>query len=187
MVIIMSVTDVIVIGFYGDSSDISLYNAASKIAAVGALFLVLINIIISPKLAVLYESNRLSELKSIVNVSLLISSTTAIVIFVIIFLNAKPMLSFFGSGFERSVNTLILLSIGQAVLLATGPSSSFMMMCGQGVKLRKSSIYAMLLNLILNLILVPIFSIEGAAFSTSVSLVVKNIMNLKVMMNMVKI
>ena len=181
LVVLMSATDIIVIGFYSDSVSVALYSAANKIAALGSLFLVLINVFTNPRFAVLYRRSMADELRILVNRSLFVGSLLGIVIFLVISVNSRYFMSFFGEDFERGAMALIILAFGQSVLLATGPSSSFMMMCGKESQLRKSSFYALLLNLILNFLLVPIYSFNGAAIATTVSLIMKNILNFMVM------
>ena len=76
-------------------------------------------------------------------------------------------------------DALIITSIGYFVLFVSGPSAVMLMMTGYEKDYRNILIYTSILNLALSVVFVSFFGLLGAAISTSVSLIVKNIASLR--------
>ena len=88
---------------------------------------------------------------------------------ILVSLNKQITISLFGNGYLQSAQSLILLSfsmffvfmdtIFMAPLLFSGRQKSYLFLVSQGA----------LLNIVLNLIFIPIYSFKGAAFATIAS------------------
>ncbi|MBS1270306.1 MAG: hypothetical protein MAG794_01261 [Gammaproteobacteria bacterium] len=87
----------------------------------------------------------------------------------------KLLLSIFGGDFTAGYTSLTILAAGQLFNALTGSVGSTMMMTGHQQPAAWLMIQAALLNGVLNLLLIPHFGIEGAAFATAVATVAWNI------------
>ncbi|MHA1559554.1 MAG: lipopolysaccharide biosynthesis protein [Alphaproteobacteria bacterium] len=85
----------------------------------------------------------------------------------------RPLLSLFGPTFTDGYPLLFIFVIGLVVRASVGPAESILTMAGQQriCALVYASVFT--LNLALNLILIPLWGISGAAIATSFSLLVE--------------
>jgi O-antigen/teichoic acid export membrane protein len=81
------------------------------------------------------------------------------------------LLSFFGSDYIIAKNALIILASSQLFNSISGPSAIFLNMTGRQKSLNIILIIALLINVTLNVILIPILGMIGAALSTAISLI----------------
>jgi len=81
----------------------------------------------------------------------------------------------FGSSFTAGANALSILSLGQFVNALTGSVGYMLLMCGHEKSLRNTLIGAALLNVMLNVTLIPRYGIIGAAVAGATSNVWMNI------------
>ena len=93
---------------------------------------------------------------------------------VFIFIGGE-LLSFFGKEFEIAYWSLILLSTGQLINIFVGPVGNVLTMSNYEKIALKSMVISAILNILLNVILIPIYDINGAAIATCTSLVFWNI------------
>ena len=88
----------------------------------------------------------------------------------------KPLLGLlFGSEFEIAYVAMVLLVVGQFANAVSGSTGNFMNMTGHQTVFRNIMTGAALLNISLNLSLIPRFGIDGAAFAGMVSLSLWNV------------
>jgi O-antigen/teichoic acid export membrane protein len=92
-------------------------------------------------------------------------------IFLCLILFGKPILVlFFGKKFIVSYLPMALLLFGQFINSTSGSTGIFMNMTGHQKVFRKVIFFAALINIALNILLIPNFGMNGAAFSGMVSL-----------------
>ena len=104
-------------------------------------------------------------------------TTTPILIGLIIW--GKPVLSiFFGQEFAIAYPALVLLVIGQFVNSISGSTSMFMNMTGHQNAYRNIIVISAIINIGLNLFLIPGIGIYGAAIAAMFSLSFLNIATL---------
>ena len=84
----------------------------------------------------------------------------------------------FGNSFKSGAFILVILALGQFINVITGSVGYLLMMSGNERLLRNNIIFIAVLNLTLNLLLIPKYGILGAAISTSVSLALQNIISM---------
>ena len=97
-------------------------------------------------------------------------------IFIAILIFPSFVLDFFGEEFTTGVAPLIILAIGQIINAICGPVMYLLNMTGKEKQARNIIIVASIINIALNLYLIPIYGLMGAAIATGVSTVVWNIM-----------
>jgi O-antigen/teichoic acid export membrane protein len=112
------------------------------------------------------ESEKMIEIYQLSTKWILLSSLP---IFIFLMLFAEPMLMIFGSEFN-DFTSLRILVIGMMVQTFFGLGSSSLTMSGfSRINLLNVSI-ALITNIVLNFILIPVYGIVGVAFSTTFSL-----------------
>jgi hypothetical protein len=81
----------------------------------------------------------------------------------------------FRSEFLRGTEALIILSIGQFINAATGPVSNILVMTGRQKLNRNLMVGTTIIAIILDLILIPIYGIVGAACVNTFGIILMNL------------
>jgi len=85
---------------------------------------------------------------------------------------ATPVVTvLYAPSYARGAWPLALLAIGQTVNAATGPCGHVVTMIGRSDLVLKNSVAALVLNLVLNLALIPPYGMIGAGLAWGVSIV----------------
>jgi len=188
ILLLMGNIDSFMIGIFSDNiADVGIYNIAVRISTVTSIILFSVNSFVAPRISELYSNNNYKELNSIIR-----NSTRIIFIFTIPFvctliLIPKYLLSFFGNDFIIGYKALIILSIGQFINAFSGSVGYIMQLTNHEKSFQNIVIIALLINILLNILLIPIYSINGAAFASMVSLVFWNLSCIIYIRNTMKI
>jgi O-antigen/teichoic acid export membrane protein len=170
ILILLGWLDTFFLGIYETDDVVGVYNVALKIAALTGFSLQAINSILAPKVAASFQNNDIISLKKMVQFSTQINFyiTLGIVLFIIIF--HKWILGIFGNEFIAGSLFLIVLCIGQLINSMSGSVGVILQMTGYQKVFQNIVLMALVLNVILNVILIPLYGGLGAAIATVVSI-----------------
>jgi O-antigen/teichoic acid export membrane protein len=172
----MSSLDIFMLGFLSDQSNVADYGLALRLVSISSVILIITNGLVGPHYSNLWKKNRIVELKEHFTQLCIFMAGLALVILVTFFVFGELMLELlYGQKYVEIFSLLNILSLGQAVVLATGPVAFMLMMSDSKEKHKVSLLIALLLNITLNIMLIPSYGAIGAAIATAVSLVCKNI------------
>lgn len=172
---ILNWVDNIAIGIYWSEVEVGFYDTAFKISSASAAILMAVNAIQAPTFAEIKSSNDQYRLKTYVyNSTRLLFFTTA-PITIVILLFPEFLLSLFGNEFSIAAPSLQILAAGNFINCITGSVGILLMMTGHQVQYNRIIIFAALLGISLNFILVPSMGIAGAAVSSTVSKIFWNL------------
>ena len=173
--VIMSNTDVIMIGMIKDTSQSGIYSAAARLATLVSVSLVFVNLVLTPYISEYFHNERRKELQHFISLAARIAALFAVPLFFVLMIYGKYVLGFFGSEFKNGYYSLVILITGQLVNVLSGSVGYIMIMTGE----QKQAAYVLAgsagLNIFLNFLLIPAFGIEGAAVATTVSLILWNV------------
>ena len=169
---LMQSTDVLFISAYDTFESVAYYSIAVKLATVTALALISVNIVIAPKIASIYNDKNFYQLKLILKKATRMNVVISLPIIIILLFFSEYVLSTFGSNYILAKNALWILLIAQFFNSITGPSALYLNMTGRQKKLNVILVISLLINVVLNIILVPDFGMLGAAISTTTSFVI---------------
>ena len=175
MALFMSWTDIVMLGVFQTTREVGIYTAAAKTAAFVAFFLVAVNHILPPIAAQLYNKGDIKELESIARHTARWNLIFSLLVTSVFFLFGKEMLSLYGKEFVIAYIPLLLLSFGQIINAGVGSVGYILAMTGFQNKLAYITTTAAILNVALNAVLIPLFSIKGAALATGISLSIWNL------------
>jgi len=172
--LLLNWTDMLMLGRYADESSIGIYNAAFRIGYLVLFFVVSMNVVIMPKISELYHQKNTVELRKVVNRStqVVIALTLPLALVLIVF--SKFILGLNGDGFEAGSTTLILITLGGLFNAMTGNVDQILNMTSNQKSVSVIFFIGFVLNVILNLFLIPAYGIEGAAASSLISNVFVN-------------
>ena len=175
MFTLMGSIDRLMLGFFRNSAEVGIYSVALKVSSVVNILLVAINSIIAPKFAQLFWRNEWDSLENIIRFSTrLIFYSTLPCITVFLFFPTE-VLSLFGRDFSSGSTTLLILTSGQVVNCLAGSVGYFLDLTGNQKIFRNIVAISTILNILLNMLLIPTLGIKGAAIATALSTMTWNI------------
>jgi O-antigen/teichoic acid export membrane protein len=181
---IMAWTDKLMLGNMTTSEDVGIYHTAFKLSMFAAVALMSINSIASPKFAEMFGKNDMEGLKKVVHQSTKMIFWTSVPLVVIFFIFPEFLLGLFGEEFKIGVTAFIFLSCGRLISSFSGSVGNILQMTGNQNIYAKILFIGAILNITLNLILIPetsplsslnIVGINGAAFASMSSLIIWNL------------
>ena len=172
---LMQSTDVLFISAYDTFESVAYYSIAVKLATVTALALISVNIVIAPKIASIYNDKNFSELKLILKKATRINVLISLPIIILLICFSEYILSMFGINYILAKNALWILLIAQFFNSITGPSALYLNMTGRQKKLNVILLISLIINVVLNIFLVPTFGMLGAAIATTTSFVLSKL------------
>lgn len=156
------------IGFYRPAEDVGVYQAVSQSSTIFAIILGGFNAMFSPMIARLYHQGETTRLNALFKVSTKWGLYLSLPIFLTIFFASKELVFvIFGPEYIQGSLSLIILAIGQLVNVGTGAVAIMLIMSGHQNDWLVISCIAWLINLILNIALIPSFGMIGSAIATS--------------------
>jgi O-antigen/teichoic acid export membrane protein len=161
---------VFALGWFSTSSDVGVYAIAFRIADLTQFPLIAINVVFAPTIARLFEQNNKVELQSMVTTTAQWAAFAAISISLPLFIFPEFFLSFFGIDFIVGANTLRIILIGQTIQAIGGSLNNLIVMTGHESGAAKLLGVAIVINMILSVILIPLFGIEGAGLARCVAI-----------------
>lgn len=176
--IITNNSSAIILGLIGDSRQVGLYSVALRIAILTSFFLHITNSAISPKLAALYSNKQIKEMEQMVQKVTKILAIIGISVFILFILMGKFLLNLWGEEFKEAYWILLIISAGQVFNISTGAAGLILVMCGHERTQRNISIYSIIANIFLNILLIYFLGIYGAAIATAISVSSINILKL---------
>ncbi len=174
--ILFTQTDLWVVGIYASTEAVGIYGVVTKLVALIILPLGIFSTVIPPLIASIHTSGNLAELRKVVSESSRWILSAAMPIILILVWEGDLVLKYvFGEKFIGGYSALLILSIGQIVNTSTGLVGYLLQMTGGHRLIMKINIFWGVLNVVLNIILVPYLGIVGAALSTAFCLAMGNI------------
>jgi O-antigen/teichoic acid export membrane protein len=152
----------------------AVYTAASRFVAAGLQGIRGIQQMVAPQLARLVGAGRIE----VASLALRTATTWNVVIAWPVYLSCAVVpdvvMSLFGPGYESGVPVVVILALGMLVGIAAGPVDIALLMLGRSGQSLRNNMAALITNLVLNLLLVPVLGITGAAVAWSTAIVISN-------------
>ncbi|MEM8777529.1 MAG: flippase [Cyanobacteria bacterium P01_G01_bin.49] len=169
MYIINNKTDVVMLGMMQDQAEVGIYTVATQGAGLLTFVLIAFNTSLAPTFASLYSQGNLRKLQKIVTKSARMILLAALPLGLGLIIFSTFFLSLFGPEFIQGKDTLSILMIGQLFNAATGSVALLLTMTKHERDVAIGVTTSALLNIILNVVLIPKNGAEGAALATTVS------------------
>jgi O-antigen/teichoic acid export membrane protein len=175
MLLIMHWTDTIMLGIFRSETDVGIYNVAIKIANFTAIPLFAINGISAPKFAEFYGKGDMRGLKKVVMQSTKLIFWSSFPILLVFLFFPSFSLGLFGKEFKTGLYALEFLTIGQFVNAISGSVGIILQMTGKQKAFQNIMLFATVLNITLNVVLIPRYGINGAAFASMIAMAFWNL------------
>ncbi|MEK6855102.1 MAG: flippase [Nanoarchaeota archaeon] len=164
-------TDTFIIGYFLDAREVGIYNAAVPIALLMLVIPDLFMKLFFPLITVEYSRKKFDNIKELSKQVGKWIFLLNIPLFLIIIIFPGALINIlFGQEYLGAENALRILAIGNfaASFMSTVPYN-LISMIGKSKLTLINTIFFVILNLILNLFLVPKYGLNGAAIATTIS------------------
>jgi len=169
--------DILLLGFLRPTADVGIYRIVMLFVQTLGLPLLMYNAIAAPLIANAFYEKEKIKLQRVVIWGTRI--TFVLTFLGVLFLSTFGywILNFFyGALFsQKGYTPLIVLSISQLINVGFGAVALILNMTGHERWTLRATTITIILNVILNVLLVPIFGIMGSAIATAISLILWNI------------
>ncbi len=170
----------IIMGIYYDNDQVGIFSIAIRTAHLMSFVITSIDAIAAPKIAILYHTQKHSELVRMVKKITRLIVVISLPVLLAFLLYPGLIMSVFGSQYSQGQSVLQILVIGYFVSICTGPVGVLLMMSGNERFLRNITMLTAAINIILCFVLIPRYGIVGAAYATSVCMTIEKILSLLV-------
>ena len=164
--------DILMLGAFTNASTVGLYHPAARTAGLLQALLTSFLSIYSPMIAQFHaesDQKNMSGSYKLVSRWLLTFSIPVALIFLVY---PQKVMLLFGAEYLPSANVLIVLTAATFIHAILGAAQSTLSMTGHTRLLLWNAIGAFIINIILNIILIPNYGMIGAAWATLISLFV---------------
>lgn len=173
--ILMQSVDVILLSKFLDFEMVAFYSVAIKLTTMISLVLSSVNAVHAPKIAEFFSAKNFNQLENTIKKATRLIFVLTFPAIIILTILSGFILNLFGTEYVIAQNALYILVIGQSINALCGSVGVYMNMTGKQNTFQKILLTALILNIFLNWVLIPIYGINGAAFATSFSMIFWNI------------
>lgn len=167
--------DIMFLKKYYGNEEVAYYSLAVKLMTLLLVVMNSVNITISPKIAEQFFSEKRLELIKTMRSSARIIFVISMPVVLFFCLFSESILGFFGKKYLAANESLIILMIGQGICSFFGAVQVYLNMTGRQTIFQVILIFAVIMNFFLNKTLIPIYGMNGAAFSYIVSMFLWNL------------
>ena len=161
--------DKLLLGIYVSEDNVGIYEISAKLAFLIGFNLEALNSILSPKISRAYAKGEIERMQADIGFTVRLSTGISILTLLGLILFSDLLLSFFGPEFARGKPVILIVCIGQMFNVLCGPVANIMQMTGYQSLLSRVIVIALIVNIGLNIWLIPIYGIIGAAWATTIT------------------
>lgn len=169
--LVMNWTDTVMLGIWTNTEAVGVYNAALRMANLTSFALFSVGSIAAPKFARMYAQGDISALNRFAQSTTKLTIYFTAPVLTLFVLAPGWVMGLFGRGFSSGAMVLTVLAAGQFISVTTGPCGTLLMMSGHEKIIRNIVTFCASINVLLNVLLIPRYSMLGAAIATTSSLV----------------
>ncbi|NJD98891.1 flippase [Thermococcus sp. LS1] len=173
---LMTWTDTLMLGYYKSSEVVGIYNAAAPLARLIPIFLASTSVLYVPIASRLYAQEKLKELGRTYQILTKWTFLLTLPLFSMMFLFPEAVIYFlFGAKYVSAAPALQILALGFMFHTFLGLNGLSLVVIGQPKLNMIGDTFAVISNVLLNVLLIPEYGIVGAAIATAVSYFVANV------------
>jgi O-antigen/teichoic acid export membrane protein len=178
LMVVMSWTDTLMLGYFKTPDVVGVYNVALPLANLLSTITASVSFIYIPIISELYSKNLMEEVRRSYAVMTKWCFMGGLPLFFIFFLFPDVILNLlFGSRYVDAAVALQFLALGFFLNASIGFAYSTLLVLGKSKFLMWTFVISAIINIILNVVLIPPFGLIGASISSAVSVVIGKILN----------
>ncbi|NET59021.1 MAG: oligosaccharide flippase family protein [Symploca sp. SIO2E6] len=168
--LVMIWTDVLMLGYFRAATEVGIYRAASQTAFLMTIFSASLNSIFAPIIADLHHRQAIDKMGQIFQATTRWSLSLSVPLFLVVTAASQDILGIFGAEFVIGSLPLVMLGIGQLVRAGTDTATNTLIMSGHQYTKLLGDIGSVIVNISLNILLIPRWGLMGAAIATGISI-----------------
>ncbi|UCH51049.1 MAG: oligosaccharide flippase family protein [Chloroflexota bacterium] len=170
--------DTLVLGHFKTPEVVGLYNAAKPMTQLLSAPLFALGVIYVPVATGFFSRSQIAQLRTTYAISTRWVMFITLPVFLVLFLFPEAVLNLlFGAVYVPAAAALRILSLGFIISNLLGPNGTTLLAAGHTRFLMWATLVSTILNIALNILLVPPLGIAGAAIALIASLTFINIIN----------
>ncbi len=167
--------DLTVLNFYVKPDQIAIYFAAAKTVGLTSFIHFAVGAAVGKNFSSYHEGGKHERMKEFVQQTTRWTFWPAVGAAIFIISIGYPLLWLFGSEFTSGYPIMFILAVGILVHALAGQAEYLLNMLGYQYYVASVYLGTLFANLLLNIALVPIWGLEGAALSTSITLALQGL------------
>jgi O-antigen/teichoic acid export membrane protein len=167
--------DVLIVGALGSTKTAAIYAAISRLYVVANYGLLGLRTAVGPQFSELITLRRIDRLQTVYGVSTAWAGLLCWPVYTVFLVYAPVAARVFGHDYAEGSTALAILAVGGLVNVGTGGVVLLLLMSGHSTLNLINTAVALVLNVAFNLILVPRYSLNGAALAWAASIIATNV------------
>jgi O-antigen/teichoic acid export membrane protein len=167
--------DTVLVGYFVSSGSAGIYRASSQLANLVSFGLVASNGIMAPVIAEYYSSGKQVELHKTLRFSVALVAFIGVGGALFMAIAGPFALHLFGAEYTAGYHALLILLAAQAINALCGPTGIMMSMTGHQAQAARIFVISALISVVLNILLIPLYGIIGAAIANAIGVAIWNI------------
>jgi O-antigen/teichoic acid export membrane protein len=163
--------DVILVGALTSPEAAGVYAVVTRCARAGEVVQQAARIAVGPQISAALARGAIAEAREVYGLVTAAMIWLAWPFFIVLAVFGDTVLTAFGPGFDDGAVSLAVLSLAMGLATAAGTVQTILLMGGRSSWQLADKSAALVLNIVLNVALVPLWGIEGAAVSWAVTIV----------------
>ena len=174
--VVMTFSDVLILGIFVTSADVGIYSAAARTALLTRFLLLATSSVAAPRFAALHAAKDKEGVAKLAVRSTILSTLSTLPLLLIFIVFPERILSLFGTQFEAGAQVLIVLTIGQFVNAATGPVGYLLNMSGFHRIEGRIAVAGAVMTVGFCFALIPVWGLLGAAAANAIATAACNLL-----------
>jgi Membrane protein involved in the export of O-antigen and teichoic acid len=168
--------DVVIVGIYLPPEKVAVYYAAAKTMALVHFVYFAVKTGAAPRFSGLVSSGSREEMASFAGQTVHWAFWPSLIVGLLVILAGPFLLSLFGPGFEAGHEVMMILFLGIIAKAMVGPAEVLLTMAGEQKVTVGVYGAALAVNIVLNVTLIPVLGIAGAATATAVAMMAEAVL-----------
>lgn len=169
--LLMNKTDVLMLAPLGTMTDVGIYGAAMRATYPQVVAVIVLSTVITARISEAFSAGKDRQGRKLFYGALIFALFCAVPFALILARYDNEVMGFlFGEAYAGGGSVLTYLAIAQVAAAVNIPATSFMLMTGRQAAFGKMTLFALLINIVGNYILIPQSGAAGAALATCISI-----------------
>jgi O-antigen/teichoic acid export membrane protein len=170
--------DIVLVAALRSPAEAALYAAATRFVVVGQLGVQALQQALSPQLSALFAAGDRDGVRDVYRAATAWTMLLAWPVYLVTALLAPELLLLFGDGYTDVAPVVVLLSLAMLAATASGAVDVVLLMSGHTWLSLGNNVGAMVINIVLNLVLIPRYGALGAGIAWTIAIVLRNLLPL---------
>jgi O-antigen/teichoic acid export membrane protein len=168
---VLSNLDLVLVAAFLDASELGVYTAAVRIATLVSFAYMVSSMVAQPTISSLHVRQQQEKLQSFVVLASRWAFLASFATGAALICFGPFVLGLFGASFSHGYNALVILVLGHATAAAMGPVVGILIMTGHQDTVALVSGVSIVSAIVLNVVLIPLLGLAGAALANAINLV----------------